>query len=333
MAIRNSITHHATPADLTAGLVIGGGNAVAQLQDEALVVSLDGGVKFDYRADGASMTADNVYVVADATDTTGKWVRKNVSSLLANVDVAYSDLADNTDTGTIDVPVTGVVDGGAYVVGVTNAIGKIETTVYQVVTDGILPIVFGNNTGTFLPAGTFNINVYKFAGEVGANTPTTPYVRKTFLGEVTPLVTTDEYYHSGNPSLTGGVQYVRAVGVSGDLSNVGEATQGVPFVATGITPNDWGDAVLVKIVDLPTLIVKHNALGITLSIPNLGVSFVDNNPVPVVKLQSSAALFTQSNFYSAKTIKAIGSTDGSTTVGIRNSANIVPNSEIIAELV
>ena len=168
MANRNSITHHATPADLTAGLVIGGGNAVAQLQDEALVVSLDGGVKFDYRADGASMTADNVYVVADAIDTTGKWVRKNVSSLLANVDVAYDDLADNTDTGTINVPVAGAVVGGAYVVGVTNAIGEIETTVYQVVADGILPIVFGNNTGAFLPAGTFNINVYKFAGEVGA---------------------------------------------------------------------------------------------------------------------------------------------------------------------
>ena len=154
-------THHQSAATLTSGTVVGGGVITeTQLQDTAIVLDFGANARFNFRSDAASTPTDNVYVIADATATNGKWLREGLAPIATGVTMAYPQFGDNFED-IIDVAVSGVVTGKTYVIAATNAITKVELRAEQVVTNGTLQVFMRNNTGAPISAGSFTLNVYQ----------------------------------------------------------------------------------------------------------------------------------------------------------------------------
>ena len=163
MARRTNITHHATPADLEAGAVVGGGTAIAQFQDEALVLSLGADAVFNFlNKDDVPAAADQKYVINDSTNPAGKWLRAAVSNILGtNLTLSIPQLADGTEE-LITLAVTGAVPGEAHDLAIfAGGLAGLTYVLQPCTTSGTLSVLVSNNSGATVTSSSPLINIYR----------------------------------------------------------------------------------------------------------------------------------------------------------------------------
>lgn len=159
-----------------------------------------------------------------------------------------------------------------------------------------------------------------------------PYVRKIFIGEVSPA-SFSETYHSANENslLTVGTRYLNVGGV-GDLANVGEVTAKTSFVATGTTPTDWGQAFLQEVLTVPSLTTIHNTLGFAVDKPSTELSISPQGSLTTTVV-SESPLFTRPNALLSASVEPKSLTEGFVRPAITTTASTAAPVKFYIDLV
>lgn len=116
------------------------------------------GEQFVGHAPGAEVADDRYIVAKGGFNFWSSSVNKQVG---AGINMAFTDVLSPSEQ-TINVAVDGVVVGKTYVVAVVSGLtANVKVSEGEVTTDGTLPVILTNQSGTDEPDGTAVINVYE----------------------------------------------------------------------------------------------------------------------------------------------------------------------------
>lgn len=152
--VRGEKQQYTTVAALVAEVII------PQINDEAMIEAT--GRSYDWR-EASTLTPDGVYVIAQTSIATGRWVVPTVVNVY--VGSGKTDPMENGQQSIINITVPGVSMARPSLVAVTNA-DTFNTSVFikskDIVAANTVKVVVENGSGATVPIFAVNVSVIEY---------------------------------------------------------------------------------------------------------------------------------------------------------------------------